>query len=144
MTLRCKLERIAMRSSRAFALAVAVLGRHRAPADARAEWIRYRVRRVCSHPDALHVELWEDVAIVTGPVLEPEHERVVVAAASVPGVSSVRDELSLHAEADVSELQGAPIHLDERRTRWMLRIGRGLLLLFGLGLAWQASRLRRR
>ena len=144
MTLRCRLERIATRSRRTFALVLAVLGRERAPASARAEWVRYRVRRVCSHPDALHVDVCEGVAVVTGPVLAPEHQGVLVAAASVPGVTSVRDQLSPHGEADVFELQGTPIQLGQLRTKWMIRVGRGVLLLFGLGLAWQASRLRRR
>jgi hypothetical protein len=127
MTLRHTFERIATRSKRAFALAR----------------IRYRIRRVCSHPDAVHIEISDGVAEVTGPVLAPEYESVVVAAASVPGVISVRDRLSSHVEADVSELQNAPLAIGNLRKKWLFRIARGALLLFGLGLAWQASRLRR-
>jgi hypothetical protein len=144
MTLRRTVDRIAMRSRRAFALARAVLGRGHAPPAATAEWVRYRIRSVCSHPDAVHIDVSHGVAVVTGPVLAPERQPIVVAAASVPGVSSVRDQLSCHAEADVAELQGAPLQFHARRAKWLARIGRGLLVLFGLSLAWQASRLRRR
>jgi hypothetical protein len=121
MTLRRTVDRIAMRSRRAFALARAVLGRGHAPPAATAEWVRYRIRSVCSHPDAVHIDVSHGVAVVTGPVLAPERQPIVVA-----------------------ELQGAPLQFHARRAKWLARIGRGLLVLFGLSLAWQASRLRRR
>ena len=33
---------------------------------------------------------------------------------------------------------------EQRRRRWMLPIGRALVLLFGVGLAWQATHLNRK
>lgn len=105
--------------------------------------VRRRIRKVCSHPDALGVSVHDQVVALDGPILGPEHELVVVAAGEVAGVVSVRDRLTVHPEAGtVPELQSR----DPRRwrRRWGAAAARIGLLLLGLGLFWSASRVARR
>jgi hypothetical protein len=105
--------------------------------------VRRRIRKVCSHPDALGVTVSHQVVALDGPILSPEHELVVVAAGEVAGVILVRDRLTVYSNAGaVPELQGR----DARRwrRRWGAAAERIALLLLGLGLFWSASRVARR
>ena len=49
--------------------------------------VRRRIRRVCSHPDALGVEVHDQVVVLDGPILGDEHELVIVAVGEVAGSS---------------------------------------------------------
>jgi hypothetical protein len=77
-------------------------------------------------------------------VLAAEHEPVLVAAANVPGVVSVRDRLEPHEKAGtVPGLEGRPRRWPERERRYRAAATSLLLLLLGIGLTWGASRARR-
>lgn len=105
--------------------------------------VRRRIRRVCSHPDALGVEVRHQVVVIDGPILGDEHELVIVAVGDVAGVVSVRDRLTVYSEAGtVPELQGRDQR--DRRRRWGTAAKRVALLLLGLGLFWSAARIARR
>lgn len=105
--------------------------------------VRRRIRRVCSHPDALGVEVRHHVVVIDGPILSDEHELVIVAVGDVAGVVSVRDRLTVYPEAGtVPELQGRDPR--DRRRRWGAAGKRVALLLLGLGLFWSAARIARR
>jgi hypothetical protein len=70
--------------------------------------VRAKLGRVCSHPRAIEVEAAQGVVTLRGPVLTPELNDVLGAAARVRGVGSVRNELEPHDSADsVPSLQGA-------------------------------------
>lgn len=105
--------------------------------------VRRRIRKVCSHPDALGIEVRDQLVVIEGAVLADEHELVIAAAGNVEGVISVRDRLTVHPEAGtVPELQGRDPR--DRRRRWAAAANRVALLLLGLGLFWSASRIARR
>jgi len=105
--------------------------------------VRRRIRRVCSHPNALSIEIRDQSVVVGGPILGDEHELVIVAVGNVAGVVSVRNRLTAYPEAGtVPELQG-PDRRDWRR-RWAAAAKRVALPLLGLGLFWSAARIARR
>lgn len=71
------------------------------------ERIRSKIGRYVSHPHAIHVDVHEGCATVSGPVLAQEVDQLLAAVASVRGVRAVESRLEVHEEAgNISALQG--------------------------------------
>lgn len=69
--------------------------------------VRAKMGRVASHPGAIEVAAEQGRVILTGPILKHEHEDLLRAVRSVPGVTEVEDRLEVHKSAEgVSALQG--------------------------------------
>ncbi|HJR59677.1 MAG TPA: BON domain-containing protein [Vicinamibacterales bacterium] len=69
--------------------------------------VRAKLGRVCSHPRAIDVDTHDGDATLRGPILAHELSDVLAAAAAVPGVTSVTNQLELHDSAEgVPSLQG--------------------------------------
>jgi len=69
--------------------------------------VRAKMGRIVSHPGAIEVAAEQGRVILSGPILEREHEDLLRAVRSVPGVSEVEDRLEVHKSAEgVSALQG--------------------------------------
>lgn len=69
--------------------------------------VRSAFGRVTSHPKAIRVFVSEGDVFLSGPILRHEVERLLECVRRVPGVKSVRDELSKYHSPDrISSLQG--------------------------------------
>lgn len=72
------------------------------------ERVRAKLGRACSHPHAITVDAIDGRVILRGPILADEADDVLATVGSVRGVSSVTNELEVHASAEhVPALQGA-------------------------------------
>jgi uncharacterized membrane protein len=72
-----------------------------------AERVREALGHVVSHPRAIEVEVRDGCAVLRGPILAAEADRLLRRAARVRGVRDVRDQLERHQTAgDVPALQG--------------------------------------
>jgi uncharacterized membrane protein/gas vesicle protein len=77
--------------------------------------VRAKMGRVVSHPGAVEVTAVQGRVILSGAVLEHEHEDLLQAARAVEGVREVEDRLEGHKTADgVSALQGGHPRPGER------------------------------
>jgi uncharacterized membrane protein len=71
------------------------------------ERVRSAMGRVVSHPAAIEVTAHEGQVTLWGSVLQNEYDRLLSRVRSVPGVTSVEDELGAYKESDnVPDLQG--------------------------------------
>lgn len=78
-----------------------------APDEVIHDRIRARMGRVVSHPSAIRVNVVDGLAILSGPILRHEQERLIDAVRRVRGVCDVVDQLEPHKRAgDVPDLQG--------------------------------------
>jgi uncharacterized membrane protein len=79
--------------------------------DATDEVIEERARaalgRAVSHPGAVAITASQGIVTLTGQVLADEVSGLLLRMARVRGVNEVRNELEIHADADVPSLQGA-------------------------------------
>jgi len=106
-----------------------MVGRMRAalsPEPATDEVIKERTRtaigRVCSHAHAIEVSVSDGEVVVSGPIIEREHARVLRDVSRVRGVRAVHDQMARHVHPDkVPGLQGgrgrAPTPSSAPRTR---------------------------
>jgi uncharacterized membrane protein len=77
--------------------------------------VRAKLGRVVSHPGAIEVKAEQGRVTLSGVVLEHEHEDLVQAVQSVPGVTKVEDQLAAHKRPEgVSSLQGGRQRPGER------------------------------
>jgi uncharacterized membrane protein/gas vesicle protein len=77
--------------------------------------VRAKMGRVVSHPGAVEVTAVQGRVILSGAVLEYEHEDLLQAARAVEGVREVEDRLEVHKTADgISALQGGHPRPGER------------------------------
>jgi hypothetical protein len=74
--------------------------------DTLVQRVRSRIGRVVSHPRAIDVACRDGGIVLSGVVLERELGSLLRVARNVAGVTSVRNELEVHATADVPSLQG--------------------------------------
>lgn len=70
------------------------------------ERVRAQLGRYCSHPRAIEVVCHDGDVELHGPCLTAEHENILQGIKRVRGVSRIIDMLELHAEPDISALQG--------------------------------------
>jgi uncharacterized membrane protein len=71
------------------------------------ERVRSALGRIVSHPSAIDVHVMDGRVVLHGPVLFPEHRRLVSRVRRVPGVIEVLDELDLYESGEnVPSLQG--------------------------------------
>jgi hypothetical protein len=69
--------------------------------------VRAEMGRVVSHPSAITVEAHNGTVRLCGPILSDEADTLIRAVESVPGVSSVENELESHDEpGNIPSLQG--------------------------------------
>lgn len=113
------------------------------------ERVRAALGRVCSHPRAIDVDSQNGAVTLRGPILASELKGVIAAAAGVPGVASVNNELDAHDTSEgIPSLQGegrvGGPSLDILQSRWSpatrAMIGAGLLATG----AWVVTTARRR
>jgi uncharacterized membrane protein len=77
--------------------------------------IRSALGRVCSHPQALQLNVTQGRVRLSGPILEAEHKRVVARVARVRGILEVMDDLEVHKQAGSHpDLQGGAPKPGER------------------------------
>jgi uncharacterized membrane protein len=77
--------------------------------------IRSALGRVCSHPNALQLNVTQGRVGLSGPILEAEHKRVVSRVGRVPGVLNVMDNLEVHQQTGSHpDLQGGAPKPGER------------------------------
>jgi CBS domain-containing protein len=69
--------------------------------------VRAALGRACSHVSAIEVSVVDGEALLSGPILEREHRRVIRAARRVRGVRALTDRLERHLHADVTGLRGS-------------------------------------
>ncbi|MBX5460090.1 MAG: SRPBCC family protein [Steroidobacteraceae bacterium] len=114
-----------------------------APDDTLRERVRARLGRVVSHPGAIDVSAHEGTITLTGHVLAREHEELLRAMRSVPGVHAVNDRLAVHeSSASISSLQGGrprrrqPFDLLQENwspaTRLIMAVAGGALMINGV------------
>jgi uncharacterized membrane protein len=117
------------------------------PDDVLAERVRARLGRVSQHPGSIEIDARQGTVTLRGPVLKRESKRVVRAAAAVPGVGRVIDELDAYKQPDnIPGLQGGRSRLqrsDMMQERWSpatrtLVGGSGAVLALA-GLAWRSA-----
>jgi CBS domain-containing protein len=98
-------------SNRALGLLARLRGRLRQEApddDILTERVRAAVGHVCSHPRAVEVAVSDGTVLLSGPILEKEHNRVIRAIGRIPGVRAVENGLEPHRRANgVPSLQGS-------------------------------------
>jgi hypothetical protein len=113
------------------------------------ERVRARLGRVCSHPRAIDVEVYDSTVTLRGAILANEVDAVMKAAASVRGVQSVVNSLEAHeSPAGVASLQGggrmAGPRLDHFQSSWApamrALVGMGALAAAGAAAAAYARR----
>ena len=81
--------------------------------------LRTQLGRITSHPRAIDVECAEGVVTLRGPILESEVDDVIAGVEAVRGVENVRNELEVHAWADIASLQdGQASAEDEADSTW--------------------------
>jgi hypothetical protein len=72
------------------------------------ERVRAKLGRVCSHPRAIDVVVRDGAVTLRGPVLSSEMGGILVTAATVRGITAVRNELEPHDTATgIPSLQGS-------------------------------------
>jgi uncharacterized membrane protein len=82
-------------------------GKRQVPDEVLAERVRAKIGRFCSHVGSIGVRVRQGHVTLDGPILAEDVPHVLRAAASVPGVCAVEDQLSIYEEAgNVSGLQG--------------------------------------
>ncbi len=97
------------------------------------EIIKKLLRGVSSHPDAIEVSLQEGHAILKGAALENEVDQIEAAVRSVPGISSIQNQLSLldHSQERDAELFPQP-HSETLLTDIPGSLSYGMRLVLGL------------
>ena len=113
-----------------------------------ADRVRARLGRVCSHPRAVDVFVWNGSVTLRGLILAAEVTDVVEAVSSVPGVTNVINELEPHVDSNgVPSLQGngrlAGWTLSPRRWSPVTRTFVGAGIVAGVIAAARRSRRRR-
>lgn len=114
-----------------------------APDDTLKERVRARLGRVVSHPGAIDVSAHDGTITLTGHVLAREHEALLRAMRSVPGVHAVNDRLAVHESSrSISSLQGGrprrrqPFDLFQENwspaTRLLMAVAGGALVINGV------------
>lgn len=107
-----------------------------------AERVRAELGRVVSHPSAIHVEVTDRVATISGPVLAREVHRLIGRVRRVRGVKNVDNQLEIHETAEnVPALQGGiprtGSEFELRQENWtpaarmLTTVAGGALALFG-------------
>ena len=111
------------------------------------ERVRAKLRRVCSHPHAIGVEVCDGEVTLRGPILADEVRDVLEAAASARGVHAVVNNLEPHERANgVPSLQGIGrrpgrrLHLQQNTWTPATRALAGVAALAAGGLALSYSR----
>jgi uncharacterized membrane protein len=91
-----------------------LLFRDNASDEVLAERVRSKIGRVSTHPAAIEVRVESGRAILSGPILSDEVDRVLAAARRVPGIQGVENQLEAHDEpGNIPALQGAPANRQE-------------------------------
>lgn len=81
------------------------------------ERVRSKLGRVCSHPHAIDVRVRGGCVELKGPILATEYDRLLRTVRAIRGVTSIDDDLDVHADASsVPSLQGGV----RRETRFEL------------------------
>jgi CBS domain-containing protein len=76
--------------------------------DVLRERVRSAIGHVCTHPRAVEVSVNAGTVLLSGPLLEREHDGLIRQVARIRGVRAVEDNLQLHARPDgVPSLQGS-------------------------------------
>jgi CBS domain-containing protein len=76
--------------------------------DILSQRVRSAIGHVCSHPRAVEVAVSDGTVLLSGPVLDREHDRIIRAVGRIPGVRAVESDLERHLRANgVPSLQGS-------------------------------------
>lgn len=101
--------------------------------------VRAKLGRVVSHPHSIQVSVQQGRAILCGPILTHEKDRLLEIARTVPGVSAIEDQLQAHKHIErISSLQGGSgrteIRSEFMQENWAPAL-RGIAVLGGSALS---------
>ncbi len=86
-----------------------VIKRRNATDDVLAERVRSKMGRHVGHPGAIEVSANDGQVSLTGSILAHEHDGLIEAISTVPGVKDIIDQMGVYQTAEgISELQGEP------------------------------------
>lgn len=102
--------------------------------------VRAKLGRVVSHPHAIHVDVYQGRASLSGPILATEKKGLLNAVRTIPGVADIDDRLAAHKRPEgIPALQGGsgrtPARSGFMQANWTPAL-RGLAVLGGSALGY--------